>query len=1009
MNEDAHTATDFPEAPAESRFRTPTAIVGIGGSAGALDSYERLFTALAQGSGMAFVVVPHLDPQSGSLMPELLARCTSLPVVEITDGLEAAAEHVYVAPPGHTVTLLRGALQLTPDPQPHLPIDTFFASLAADQGERAVAVVLSGMGIDGSRGVQAIKQNLGLVYVQDPATAQYASMPQSAVATGTADQVLPAEELAAELFAQVTRTQTLRYPEAFASDGRASASLQKVLNQVRVRTSHDFSQYKLNTLVRRIDRRMKSQQIQDLEQYAHVLRDNPEEVRALFRDFLINVTSFFRDPQAFEMVAAHLRTYMREHAESGSFRIWVAGCSTGEEAYSLAMLLREVLEETEDLSHVGVQIFATDLDQEAVDTARLGLYSTQAVAGVSTERLDRFFIARDGGYQVRSELREMIVFARHNVFRDPPFTRLDLVSCRNMLIYFSPELQKEVLPLFHFALKPGGLLFLGPSETLGTSREMFGTLDNRWKLYRREGFRPAGTLALANLSQTPLTIEPQRTSREHHLRFQPARPRESSVSSSVQTVLLAEWTPPAVAVDAQGTVVYVSGRTGAYLELPNGVPNNNVVDMAFPELRYELIGALREAVATDSEVRSPVLDFTVQCTPHQLELVVTPMRYPGQPQDLFLIVFLDRGQAPLQSLASAGPDTSGRVAQLERELQRTKEYLQATIEETEVALEERKSTNEELQTTNEELQSSIEELMTSKEELQSLNEELSTINAEHHVIITDLQQANDDMKNLLDSVGIATVFLDNNLRVKRFTPRITEVVSLMSVDLGRPITDIASNLRYDILAEDIQRVIQTLIPYETEVQTKDGRWFLMRISPYRTFDNTIDGAVVVFTNIDTVKQLHHQLRDAQDQNEAVLNTMSDPVVVLDHNLRVLSHNKALLELLQLQVADAKGVRLFDLGSGQFDNPELTGLLRDLTLGSGELSDFMLHMDLPGQGRRIVKVNARPLQTHDERAELLLWAEDVTPIIQQLAEEGPGAIHETTSSEADSGAQAPDQN
>lgn len=326
-----------------------------------------------------------------------------------------------------------------------------------------------------------------------------------------------------------------------------------------------------------------------------------------------------------------------------------------------------------------------------------------------------------------------------------------------------------------------------------------------------------------------------------------------------------------------------------------------------------------------------------------------------------------------------------------------------------MALEERKSTNEELQTTNEELQSSIEELMTSKEELQSLNEELSTINAEHHVIITDLQQANDDMKNLLDSVGIATVFLDNNLRVKRFTPRITEVVSLMSVDLGRPITDIASNLRYDILAEDIQRVIQTLIPYETEVQTKDGRWFLMRISPYRTFDNTIDGAVVVFTNIDTVKQLHHQLRDAQDQNEAVLNTMSDPVVVLDHNLRVLSHNKALLELLQLQVADAKGVRLFDLGSGQFDNPELTGLLRDLTLGSGELSDFMLHMDLPGQGRRIVKVNARPLQTHDERAELLLWAEDVTPIIQQLAEEGPGAIHETTSSEADSGAQAPDQN
>lgn len=981
--------------PAETAPALPAAIVGIGGSAGALDGYERFFTAMPSGGGLAFVVVPHLGEEEASLMPELLARCTALPVQEITDGLEVQPDQVYVVPPGHRLSLLHGTLLLTPDPHPHLPIDAFFASLAADQAERAVAVVLSGMGMDGSQGVRAVKQNLGMVFVQDPVTAQYPSMPRSAVATGAADHVLPAEELAAEVYAQVTRSEVLRAPEASTDQGRASAELQKVLLHVRNRSGQDFSQYKPSTLVRRIDRRMKSHQIADLGHYVRFLAESPGEVDALFQDFLINVTSFFRDPQAFEILGEQLRTYLREHPDLNVFRAWIAGCSTGEEAYSLAMLLAEVLGEFGGERQMQVQLFATDLDQEAIDVARAGFYSAQSVAGLSASRLERFFSPRDGGFQVRGELREMIIFARHNVFRDPPFTRLDLVSCRNMLIYFSAELQKQILPLFHFALKPGALLFLGPSETLGTSRDLFVALDNRWKLYRRDGVLVGGAPALPHGGPLPSAAEQPRLPRPALNPAATPASRDASMPNLIQRLLLTDWAPPAVAVDGQGNVVYVSGRTRAYLELPTGTPNINVLELVLPALRYELGGALREAATTRLSVRSPRLAVPVDGAFRQLELTVQPLQVPGQRAELYLIVFDDRGavegggDGPLPL-----PEHLKHVAALERELKSTKDYLQATIEEMEVGLEERRSTNEELQTANEELQSSNEELMTSKEELQSLNEELVTINTEHQAIITDLQQANDDMKNLMDSVGIATVFLDNSLRVKRFTPRITQVVNLRSVDVGRPFSDIASNLRYDQLAEDIQRVLDTLVPFEAEVQTRGDHFFLMRISPYRTSDNFIDGVVVVFTDIGPLKRLDGQLREALLYSEAVLSTIQDPILVLDHNLRVISHNPALLALLGLGAPDVQGERLYDLGSGQFDQPELIGRLRELALGGHGFDDFMVRMELPGDGLRVVKLNGRQLVSQDQATELiLLWGEDITPILQQVADAGTGAIHD----------------
>ncbi|GAA5512929.1 protein-glutamate methylesterase/protein-glutamine glutaminase [Deinococcus carri] len=984
-----------PAGEASPALARPTGVVGLGGSAGALDSYERFFGAMPGGSGLAFVVMAHQDEGGESLMPGLLARCTDLPVVEVEDGLELRSEQVYVVPPGHVLNLMNGTLLLTPQAQPYMPIDLFFQSLAEDQEERAVGVVLSGTGTDGSRGVRAIKERGGRVYVQDPATAPYPSMPRSALATGTADAVLPADELAAALHAQVTGTRTLDLDQALTPEGRGTAALQRILLQVRARTGQDFSQYKQSTLVRRIDRRMKGQQIEDLAHYARYLQEHPAEIDALFHDFLINVTSFFRDPQAFEVLAAQIRVYLGEHDELAVFRAWVPGCSTGEEAYSLAMLLTELLDECQGERHVQVQVFATDLDQEAIDVARLGLYSAQHLTGLSPERLARFFVPREGGYQVRGELREKIVFARHNTFGDPPFTALDLLSCRNMLIYFGAELQKQILPLFHYALKPGGLLFLGPSESLGGARELFAALDNRWKLYRRDGARSAAPLSLGLLGQRPTSLERPGLPRSEVRRPLAGARETAGLPGTVQNLLLSEWAPPAVVVDAQGNVIYVSGRTGAYLELPAGTPSTNVIEMALPALRYELGGALREAAASGQEVRSARLTVPVGGELRALELLVRPLRLPGQPQDLYLIVFQDRGE-----VAQAWPDElprsrpTDRMAELERELLTTRDHLQATIEEMEVALEERKSANEELQTANEELQSSNEELMTSKEELQSLNEELITINAEHQVIISDLQQANDDMKNLMDSVGIATLFLDNDLRIKRFTARITQVVNLMPVDVGRPLTDIASNLRYDGLADDIRRVLQTLTPFETAVQTRDEQWFLMRVSPYRTFDNFIDGVVVVFTNIGPLKLLERQLVQTQLYSEAILDTILDPILVLDHDLRAVSHNQAVRSLLRVEADDIQGERLYDLGGGQFDQAELVERLRDLTLGGEELRDFMLEMDLPDRGARAVKLNARPLPGEDGTADLLLlWGEDVTPILRQVAEAGADAIHD----------------
>jgi two-component system, chemotaxis family, CheB/CheR fusion protein len=968
------------------------AVVGLGGSAGALDGYERFFLGLPSGGHMAFVVVAHQDPASRGVMPELLARCTGLPVTEVQNDLLIEPDRVYIAPPGQNVTVLHGHLRLHPfalgqnltDEAPPLPIDGFLASLALDQGHRAVAVILSGMGQDGAQGIRAVHEHGGLVLVQDPATAEYPSMPRSAVASLVADQVLSAEELAARLYSLVTRQPGLRQEDLYPEEGRLSASLQSILLLIRAQTGHDFTGYKQSTILRRVGRRMQMHNLGSIGQYARYVRETPGEVTALYKDLTINVTSFFRDPEAFARFREQAQRYLQAHGpELGTYRVWTPGCSTGEEAYSLAITLTELLGEL-GLSHtVKVQIFATDIDEDSVAVARLGRYSPQIAYMVSPQRLERFFTSSGEGFVVRPELREQVVFAIHNTFGDPPFTRLDLLCCRNMLIYLGAELQRQLMPLFHYTLKEGGLLFLGPSETTGASRELFTPLDSQWKLFRRE----VGQAQPLTLNYGPAMRPPAATRSERAPAFRPLR--EADTATLVNSVLLAEFTPPSVVVTPRGEIVHVVGRTGPYLELALGRIGTNVLEMARDGLRYELSAALKQVQTGGREVVQRGLRTEVDGHYRSLDLIVRPLKL-AQQEPLLLIIFnlLPPGEAAPGAAASG--EQEPLIRDLERELNYSRQYLQSNLEEMDVSIEQLKTTNEELQTTNEELQSSNEELMTSKEELQSLNEELITVNAEHQMIITDLAQANDDMKNLLDSAGIATVFLDNTLKIKRFTPRITGIINLIASDVGRPITHLVTNLRYEHLERDTREVLRTLASFETNVQTRYGQWHLMKIAPYRTFDNFIDGVVIVFTSITAIRHLEKALSVSTLYADEAINAFPDPFIVLDPELRVVSANRAFYELLRLSPQQAVGERLPSLGDQPF--APLENVLRGVLQGEGSLSNYTVPFEVPRRGVRIMKITARHLVSADGAAELaLLTLEDVTELLQQAAEKGVESI------------------
>ena len=834
----------------------PFPIVGIGASAGGLEALEQFLEHMPQGSGMAFVIVQHLDPTHKGVMPELLQRATPMQVIQVKDRTPVEPNHVYVIPPNKDMSILHGTLHLLDPTAPRglrLPIDFFFRSLADDRKERSIGVILSGMGTDGTVGLKAIKEKAGVVFVQEPTSAKFDSMPRSAIDAGVADVVAPVGELPGKILAYLERAPLLTKP-GFLLEGKAQSALEKIVILLRSHTGHDFSLYKKSTVYRRIERRMGIHQIEGITEYVRFLQANPHELELLFKELLIGVTSFFRDPEAWEHLKEIILALIKDRPSGQVLRAWVPACSSGEEAYSLAMLFKETLDVVKRGKNFSLQVFATDLDREAVDGARQGVFPANISADVSPERLKRFFVKEENGYRVCKEIREMAVFAVQNIVMDPPFTKLDILSCRNLLIYLDPELQKKLVPLFQYSLNPGGILFLGSAETVGSFTDLFALLDNKSRLYRRLDAAPR-----TNPMEFPSSFAPPL--REQALRVKPP----VNIQSLADQVLLQRYSPAAVLVSNKGDILYISGRTGKYLEPAAGKANWNIFAMAREGLRYELAEAFQKALRQKSAVTLKNLKVGTNGGAQALELTVQALVEPEGLRGMLMIVFTDVAAPPETTTPGKTrrtPAGAARLAQMEEEVQQAREELRSTREEMQTSQEELKSTNEELQSTNEELQSTNEELTTSKEEMQSMNEEMQTVNLELRVKVDELSRTNDDMKNLLDSTDIATLFLDRELRVRRFTSQATKVIKLIPGDIGRPITDQSSSLIYPELAEDVREVLRTLVFAEREIATRDGRWFIVRTMPYRTRENLIDGVVITFTDITTSRTLEAKLRES---------------------------------------------------------------------------------------------------------------------------------------------------
>ncbi|MFZ4440061.1 MAG: chemotaxis protein CheB [Syntrophales bacterium] len=942
-------------------------IVGIGASAGGLAAFEAFFSGMPAdvNPGMAFVLVQHLAPDHKSILTDLIRRYTRMQVFEVEDGMKVEPNCAYIIPPNRDMAFLNGTLQLLEPASPRgqrLPIDFFFRSLALDQHERAIGIVLSGTGSDGTLGIRAIKGEGGMVIAQNPESSEYDGMPQSAIVTGLVDYVLTPAEMPARLIAYLFH--------AFGKPPRSDAdptpmvenTLKKIYTLLRAQTGHDFSQYKPSTITRRIDRRMAIHQVATMDGYVKYLQQTPAEVEILFREMLIGVTNFFRDPEVFKFIEEQVipKLFAGKPA-TGVIRVWIPGCSTGEEAYSLAILLAERREAMKQGCHV--QIFATDIDSNAIDTARRGLYPASIAADISPERLARFFrIEPDkSAYRIHKGIRDMLVFSEQNMIKDSPFSKLDIISCRNLLIYLSGELQKKLIPLFHYALNPGGVLVLGTSESTGDFLDLFTALDRRLKLYKRrediystQRMAPGGFLPARTAIDTALPRAAGKT----------AFPVKLPLRELTEQALLQQVVQAGALVNKHGDILYLHGRTGLYLEPAPGESGvSNILKMAREGLRHDLTVALHKAVLTHDTVSCQGLRVKTNGNFTTTNLTICPVaasynvgRVPPQDArketDSLYLVTLGKTPSPpalgeidgnspnrphfnnkqIQAAASSQTivgtgisariastllppaDENLRIAALQQELRAKEEHIQTVNEEMETSNEELKSSNEEMQSVNEELQSTNEELETSKEELQSVNEELATVNNELQTKVTDLSQANNDMSNLLSGTGIATLFVDHHLHILRFTPTATRIINLILSDVGRPVAHIASNLvGYGRLVADTEAVLDTLIPKEAVVQTTEGRWYNMRIQPYRTLENVIEGAVITFVDITEMEKTREALRKANEllRLAVVVRDANDAITVQDMEGRIIAWNPAAARMYGWSEAEALSMNVRD--------------------------------------------------------------------------------------------------
>ena len=908
-------------------------IVGIGASAEGLAAFEAFFSGMPPviDPGMAFVLVQHLAPDNKSILTDLIQRYTRMQVFEVKDGMTVQPNCTYIIPPGHDMAFLNGTLQLLEPASPRgqrLPIDFFFRSLAQDQRERAICIVLSGTGSDGTLGVRAIKGEGGMVMAQNPESTEYDGMPRSAITTGLVDYQLPPAEMPAQLMAYVAHAFGKPPLPASFLPSKIEDALKKIFILLRFQTGHDFSQYKSSTISRRIERRIAVHQIDTIGGYIKFLQQTPIEAEALFRDLLIGVTNFFRDPETFKSLEENIIPKLFAGKPQGAtIRVWSPGCSTGEEAYSIAILLAEY-QETMKRSYT-VQVFATDIDSQAIATARTGLYPASIATDITPERLARFFtIEPDGStYRIHKGIRDMLVFSEQNVIKDPFFSKLDLISCRNLLIYLNSDLQKKIIPLFHYALKPGGMLLLGTSETVGEFIDLFAVIDRKSKLYRRKDDIHSAQLMVLGRFLPPMTTTggmlPQGSGNT-------ILPLKLPLRELTEKALLQQVAPAAVLVNKQGDILYLHGRTGLYLEpAPGEAGVNNILKMARQGLRSELTMALHKASSNQKIECCPGLrvktngDFTL------VNLTIRPLLIDTASTSeipLYLVTLEETPPfGPEQALrqntmqAITGEDREGledpRVTALKQELRAKEEYLQTA--------------NEEMQSVNEELQST-------NEELQSVNEELATVNNELQIKLTDLARTNNDMNNLLAGTGIGTVFVNHQLQILRFTPAATRIINLILSDLGRPVAHIVSNLvGYNSLVADIQTVLNTLVPKEVEVQTIEGKWYTMRIKPYRTLDNVIEGAVISFVDITEIKQMRDDLHKTNELNRltVVVHDASDAISLQDLEGRVMAWNPAAMRIYGWSEAEALTMNVRDRIPDGLKEEELAKIYK---LGQAEI-------------------------------------------------------------------------
>ncbi|WAK01540.1 chemotaxis protein CheB [Methylobacter sp. YRD-M1] len=852
-------------------------IVGIGASAGGMEALQEFFKTMPADRELAFVVVVHLDPNHVSLLPDLLQKHTTIRVTQITDGLRVEPNNIYIIPPNKTLSIHNKRLHLTELETPrfsHLPIDTFFRSLAQDQGDKAIGIVLSGTGSDGSLGLMEIKAASGLVIVQNEASAQYTGMPKNAINTGVVDYILSPDKMPTQLiqYAQYREDTNDRHIVHLQN---IDVFLQKIFFLIHNQTGHDFSMYKKNTICRRIERRMQLRQITRIADYVAFLQKNEQEIGILANELFIGVTSFFRDAEAYSVLKNKiLPAFLSQKPQNYILRVWVPGCSTGEEAYSIAIVIQECLDTIKH--HIDVQIFGTDINENAIEKARRGLYlSGIENVDVSPERLKRFFIREDNNYRIKKSIREMVVFAPQNIISDPPFTKLDIISCRNLLIYFRSELQRKVLQTFHYSLKEDGIMFLGPSETTGQSDRFFSVLDKKWKIFRRTHvtetiprslhlLEPPSHLAIIDEIQIPAPM---------------LKAEELSVMQLVEAILRHSSVPPCAIIDAKSNIIYVHGRLGKYLEPAEGKISVNIVDMARFGFKTDLASGIRQVSQTRKKEQKKVYAIQQDGSQISVDMTISPILEFSSIPGLMMVTFEDVPMESLTETAESTPllATSEKVAKLQQQLDFTKENLQTTIEELKTSYEELKSTNEELQSTNEELQSTNEELETSKEELQSLNEETVTVNAELQSRIEELQSANDDMKNLFDSTQIATLFLDTKFCIRRFTPKVKELINLEASDVGRPISHFSSSLQNPNLTGLASEVLRTLNKHESEICDDQGRCFYVRILPYRTTNNIIDGVVITFEDITARKEVEQALINNEERYKRMIDFCPVPM------------------------------------------------------------------------------------------------------------------------------------